>query len=497
MTRRKKSAPSSEVKEFMAEDKIQDAKLAEKVFNGGGRRSRLGGRERNGSTADAVFSKMASSPLYPLGGKSPLVYANKMVTTKVSSGLEFGSYYTRDPFRSKKTEAIILEYAQVTWAAFQVTNPGTADTTANNLGTRVLAMFNNLTDVINFNGRFVPVNALTSANDFAVYINSYSVAFSILWTYLSAFEALEVNTSSKSFGGGIGKAGNISRAAELWRRLQLVPIPPGLPKFLAQITGVFYSEIEDMLIYAYINTAASPTVVTDWTLATGALSVDVLLSLAETDIAGLESSTSEANLVAETFAIAYGVPRPLPTPMIHSNPSSFDLHFTRASVFIDDEDLYAQPSANGGGAGATIPILVRKGHEKDPINNIAFSLLRPQLYDAATDGANATSSPVGLLINNSNSGGNFGRYYGPAAANNSIIQDNTFAALNYGDGSFLEVEFWASFVQSTSGIVNWRNDARSYDRWTSFYPNVAALGDQSLVLLNQIFFDGLMVRTLR
>lgn len=455
-------------------------------------------RQKGVSSSSKEFSRLATKPLYPVGGTPPSTYAKRVHGIQLEgSGLGFSTYYSRDPFRTNKIEADIFEYSAVSWGAFQVGTPGTVDTTAHNLGTRVSQIFQTIVDVINYNGRFTPNQLLTSDADWITYINSYCVAFSILWTYFSAFEALDINQSTKSFGKGIGSAGNIGHATELWRRLQMIPIPPGLPEFMSKITGVMYSDVEDYLLFAYINTAASITAVTDWTLATGALSVDVLLTLAETDIAGMESNTAEANIIQEVLSIVYGVPAPLPTPHIINSSVAYDLHFTHASIF-HVANQFVIPSGNNGQAAATVPILWRKGMESDPYKEIAFSLLRPQLYDAATLGGHATSSQVGLLIMAANNNSNFSRYYGPNAANNNqILLDNSFAALDFGTPNFFEEEWWSAFLNSTAGIINWFADSRSYDRWDTYYPNVAALADQSLILINKIFFDGMKIRDLR
>lgn len=460
---------------------------------GSPRRNRTGGMSR----PSANFFTEASKPIYPTPISAPMFLMNRQQTVKLTtSGVALGSYYTRDPFRANKDEAIVFEYPQIAWGSFQVATPLTTEPVALQLGLRVVNFFAQFVDVLNFNGRFTPNELLTATTDFTVYLSNFTEAFSILWTYYGVYAALDINTSTKSFGRGIGGA-NVPRAAELWRRLQLLPIPPGFVDCLSKITGVFYSDIEDFVILGYVSRGASTVAVTDWTLNTGALSVDALLNVAETDIAAMEGTANEANIITALLAMVFGTPAPLPNAYVNGNQLAFDLHFTRSPIFRVAATQFVQPGTNGGGSGGTVPIMIRRGMESDLYIEYAFSLLRPNLYSPDTDGGHATSSQVGLLIAAPNNTQDFSRYYGPnAGANNTILTDASFAALNFGNGTFFEVLRWAAFIQSTAGLVNWSQDSRAYAHWTLYYPNVALLGDQTLIMLEKIFFSGMKVKEL-
>lgn len=478
---------------------------AEKNDRRPGRDRRGGGKPSSGgmSRPSSGFHKLATQPLFPVTANPyPNLRRDVKKVKLADSGLEFTTYYTSDPFMTNKTEVVVLEYATINWGTFQIGTPLVVDTNAQNLGTRVTAQWQTICDVINWNGRFSPNQLLTVATHFPTYLNSYHAVFSILWTFLSLYEALDINTSTRLFGKGIGQAGNIAHAAELWRRLQLIPIPPGFVEHLSMITGVYYSDIEDMVILGYVNSAAVKAGNTDWQLATGALSVDVLLTFCETNMAGLEGGTNEAPIINEVLSIVYGVPSPLPKPYVHTDPVAFDVHFTCASTF-HVATQFTAPSTNSQQGAGTVPVLIRTGWETSPYCNIMFSLLRPQIYDAGNLGSNATSSQVGLMIiPSTNALEDFSRYYGPTAGgtNHTLeLADSAFTAPQLGGAgvNFFEVRWWELFTQTTSGIAAWFTDSRSFDRWSTFYPNVAAMYAQSTILVENMFYKGMKIRELR
>jgi len=415
-----------------------------------------------------------------------------------SAGIQYASWYARDPFRLGKIEAVVLPYSKVNWDTFQTPAPNVVDQVAPVLGARVKAMFEQLVNVININGRFTPNQLLTAIGDFTAYLDFYTNAFSEIWAALCVIKAMDLNSSFRAMGAGVAGGGNLDRIATAWRRLQLVPVPPEFPKLLSKIMGVIYSEPEDFAYITYSDPNATAALVTDWTLATGAGSVAALLTTAEGQLATLETSGAEVSIIQELMSVVYGDPAPLPEPFVNSNQVAFDMHFTRESVFLV-ATFFAQPSLQpAGGAGGTIPVLIRKGYEKDEMTDLMFTFLRPQIYDASglTGTLGATHSSVGLLTQADNQAG-YSRVYGPLPGNNTIFQDTSFAALNFGNNTFVEIEFWAEFVQSTSGTLNWQTDSRSYDPWTSFYPNPAALGSNTEAWINRLFFTGMKIKELR
>lgn len=456
--------------------------------------SRRGRRGGQGQSVNQHTSSLLAHPLYPFS-VTPVKRRN-FPEIKIANGSILSSQYTRDPFRTEKVEVVTFPYNQISWGGFQVSSPGTVDAIASNMGTYVQNFFQRLVEVISFNGRFVPNQILTSAGDFVTYLNAYTQAFGALWALLSTYAAADLNTSTRLLAKGIASNGNMDTILMMWRRLQAIPIPPGIPELLSTITGAYYADAEDALIVAYPTVNESQAATYDWSAPTGANSINSLLTDIAGNLAGLEAAGSEANILTEVFGVVYGVPAPLPKPYVHSSPVEYDLHFTRAAVFDVAANQYVQPSINGTGAGGTVPVLIRRGHENDAAVKYMFSFLRPQIYDAATNGAHATSSQVGLLLNNDNAHAGYCRYYGPGSSNNTTLTDGSFSALNFGNNSFYEVEWWAAFVASTSGTVSWTGDSRSYDRWTIYYPNVALLNSATETLINEIFYKGAKIKTL-
>jgi hypothetical protein len=375
------------------------------------RRRKPGGRQASGppmregggypsgreSAPSSSFTSLATEPFFPIGSDVDATMQHSTAVLKTLSGASLSTWYSRDPFRATKTEAIILPYSKVNWGTFQVGTPAIADTVAVQLGARVLALFQQMVDVINYNGRFTPNQLITTAADWSNYLNHFTNAFTILWALLSSVEALDINASTRAFGTGVAAAGNLDQIAMAWRRLQLVPIPPAIPVYLASIFGVLYADKEDYVQIAYCDPNAAPALVTDWTLGTGAGSIAALIAQANVDITAMEGNTVEANLIQEVLSIVYGPPARFPKPCVTKNTCAFDMHFTRASVFLV-ATMFAQPGITSPGPGGSVPILIRKGMEADPVADLLATYLRPQFFDATgpagSDGA--TDSIVGI-----------------------------------------------------------------------------------------------------
>jgi len=442
-----------------------------------------------------AYSRLANSPMFPVGSVKAAIQAHSVSKVLTSSGLEFATWYSRDPFRTEKTEAIVFPYEQVSWRTFQTLTPGTTDSSATIVGNRVLALFQQIVDVINFNGRFTPNQLLTTSSDWTGYLNNYTLVFSILWSALCVIEALDVNQSFRAFATGMAGSGNLDRIMMAWRRLQLVPIPPGFVEYLAKVTGVKFSDMEDFGIVMYNDPNAALANITDWT---SAAAVSTLIGTAETQLAVLEGNTLENNLIQEVLSIVYGPPAPLPAPIVDHNQLAFDLVFTSCATYLVTALTYSEPQLSVIGPGGTLPVLIRKGLDGDPMADIAFSLLRPSLYDAsAIVGSMGASHSNTGLFNHAAGSQNFSRYYGAdATSNNTILSESTFLALNYGNGTFFEVQWWADFVSSTSGTQFWGKDSRAYDKWNSYYPNAGAIASNSIALLDKIFFKGMKINVL-
>lgn len=449
--------------------------------------------QRNTSRQSSAFSKVATRKIYPV--ERPDWSEASLKKMLLSSGTELSTYYTRDPFMGQRAEAVIRPMPQIAWGSFQVPTPGVVDTQAANAAARVLALPNQMFEVININGRFTPNQTLVTATDWSTYLNSYSQTFSILWTYLCAWKAMGINASTRSFATGMAANGLVERVAFAWDRLQLLPIPPALPKFLSELFGVFYSDAEDTVIYGYSDPNATNAVVTDWTATgTGAGTLSSLLTSCEVNLAGLEATGAEVSIINELLAVIYGAPEPLPEPKVWNDQILFDQWFCMASQYLVTANMFVQPRRISSDPGGVFPILIRKGQENSPYADRMFTFLRPQIYDAGpADAGEATTSTVGLITTTNNIA-SFSRYYGPGTSNNAILAETAFTALNFGNNTFYEIEWWAGFTQSTSGIASWRSDSRMYDRWERYYPNPAILGGNTIKYVDKMFFDGMKIR---
>lgn len=462
--------------------------------NGGKTSNPRGARfEPNTSSGSKAYAKVAQSKTFPVGTVSWSEASTK--TMNLGNGASLSTYYTRDPFMGQRTEVIVRPMPTIAWGSFQCATPAVVDTQAANAAARVSALPNQLFDVININGRFTPNQSLATAADWITYLNSYCQTFSILWTYLSAWKALGINASTRSFGTGMAANGLLDRVAFAWDRLQLIPIPPAIPKLMSEITGVFYSDAEDTVLFGYSDPNATSAVVTDWTsTATTAGTISSLITTVEANLLGMEQSGAESGIINELMAVVYGSPEVLPSPDVWNDQILFDQWFTMASQFLVTANTFVQPRRISSDPGGVFPILIRKGQESSPHANRMFTFLRPQIYDAGpADAGAATTSVVGLLSSPNNSS-SFSRYYGPGTANNTILGETTFAALNFGNNTFYEVEWWAAFVESTSGTVSWRADSRAYDRWERYYPNPGLLGGNTVKYLDNLFFSGMRIK---
>jgi len=456
-------------------------------------RSNYRGRSNHGtprsggeSKMSAQYSGYANRPLWPMDGK---IKQQSVDLHHLESGAVLTTPYGRDPYRVNKVEALILEYPQVNWGTF-TNNTGAGDPSAAQCGARLTAIYAEITDVINFNGRFIPQQVLTSAGDFAKYLNNYTECFSICFSILSVMKCLDLNTSFRAFGPGLSGQGNLDRVALAWRRLQKVPIPPKVVEHISQLVGVFYSDVEDFAFVTHVNNAATITNVTDFTSASA---VGTLITRAETLLVSLETTTLEAAQIGQTFGVVYGTPAPLPEPEPHTQADQFDLHFTRGINYLSGTNTACPIITGPGNVGGVFPVLQRKGADNDTL----FSLLRPQLYSFSGVPSSASTDLSGLLTNVTGTA-DFSRYYGPnVATNNTIISDSSFAALNYGDGSFFEVQWWASLVQSAGINGIWQHDSRSYDRWDEYYPTVQNIGSNTVKKLDTMFLTDLSIRDLR
>lgn len=450
-----------------------------------------GARLSTESSQSQLYSAYANKPYFPvetngMQGEMPVR------VVELPSGARLSTPYGRDLLRTAEVEAVVWELSNASWNNF-TNNPASTDPLVTTLTTRMLGYFNELVAMINFNGRFIPTEVLATPGDFSSYLTQYHIVFNIVWTFLSVVQNLDTNASTRQFGAGVAGSGNLERALMLWKRLQKVPIPPQLPILLSEITGMFYSEPADMVILGYVNTASNATTVTDWTLSTGAQSVGTLLSLAETSMTNIESAAGEAGVIFEMMAMAYGVPQPLPVPYMHTDLASWDLWFTQAAVFLVAAAIYAEPGPAGSvSASGILPILLRT--DEDP-HRLAFTALRPQLYNFGATGSQGATSTLTGLMSIADTIQSYSRAYGTFGAE-GIITDSLFAALNFGNASFLEVSWWAAFTQSTSGTVRWTADSRSYDRWDVFYATVEQLAMNTGKVLDEIFLNGLRIREL-
>jgi hypothetical protein len=455
---------------------------------GGGRRNTAG-----------EFASLAKRPLFPVSvgtRKDPVVRELKTV-----SGGSLSTFYSRDPIRTQKAEAIILPYVNsnmmtsASSVAFQSNGATVIDPSADAAGREVTNIFQQLVDLINFSGKFTPNELLQVAADWGGYLQFYTMSFSALWAYWSVLSGLGINASFRSFGTGCAAQGLLDRVAVAWDRLQLIPIPPMFPKMLSEIFGVYYGNEEDWGFVTYMDPNSSLTVVTDWTsTGSGAGTITSLINAIDGPtgfLTSLENSTNEANQIQEIISRVYGPPEPLPKPMVWEDPLLFDQHYCRLVKYLVT-NMFAQPQITALGAGGTVPLLVRKGQEGSKYASRMASFLRPAFYDAsAVNGSLGThGSDVGFCTGSA-ALQDYSRYYGPGPNNNTIYSDSSFAALNYGNATFVEIEWWAAFVQSTSGVLSWVTDSRAYDRWDVLYPNSAFLGSNTNKELSNLFFTGL------
>lgn len=445
-----------------------------------------------GSSPDSILKRSSLTPSYPVGGGRAFLDMYNPHEVKLASGGTSVTSYGRDPFKTRQLEAVILEYP-LTGLTFFSNNAATTDPAAVQAGTRLTSMFNLLLDDINYNGRFVP-NAvgLTAAVDFNAYFTEYDIAFGILWTFLSMVQGLDLNPSTRSFGPGLAGAGNMDRALTAWDRLQKIPIAPLFVDWIKRFHGVIYDDILDFVILTYTNTTATPAVVTDWT---SSAAVGTLLGIAEANLTLLEGNTTEASIIAQVLAVVYGDPRPLPTPAVIYDECSFDAHFAHGVQFLSAAVIYSCPlvTSTVGGSGV-VPILVpKKACDVDTLKYY-MSILRPCLYDFETalpGGANNFMTGAWLYKSGTQ---DFSRVYTNDANNNTIIGDTVITGVNYGNGTFYEIEWWASLVGSAGAAGLWQNDSRLYDRWFVHYLNVGQMTSNSNKLLDQMFLSELTTR---
>lgn len=445
---------------------------------------------RGGSGA-ANYRSIVTKPYY--GQNQVGMRTEPQRKVQLWDGSSISTPYGRDPIKVSGLEACVLEYQNFNWQSF--TNGGVADTMAAIITAKVNAVFEQIVNTMNFNGRFTPIEVLTTASDWPAYLNNYSLAFGILWTFKSVIMAENLNAYFRQFATAIATAGLTSRIEYDWERLNLVPIPSGVPKLLSEITGVFKNADEDWGYLAYVNTAASTVTVTDWT---SNAALVTLLTLAETTMSSLETGTFEAATIAQIISAVYGVPKPLPQPYVHVSSTQFDLHFTQAVCVkgTTSGNYFMEPDTTGFGLISTpaylVPILQRKGEADYPL---LFSYFRPNLSFTAT--GTAAANRTGLMTWGTSSP-DFSRVYQSSGANGIFVNqqaDAGFGTYNFVTPSFVEVEWWF-LLANNSHPVNIQQDTRLYDRWDILYTSEGQLATNTMKFLDMIFLDeaGLSIR---
>lgn len=436
--------------------------------------------------ADNVLAARARKPWYPVA-RSVITDPERVIA--LPTGQTVSTPYGRDPFRTEMLEVVVWEMTTWNFTTF-VNDPLDVDPVAAYVAARMLQMYTQIVDVINYNGRFVPNPILVTASDFTGYLNSYATVFGQLYTILSVIQNLDVNASMRSFSGGVSGAGNLDRAITAWERLQNVPIPPKfVTDILQPIVGVFFCEPDQHVYLGYVNPASSVANVTDWT---SSAAVSLLIGQCETLLGTLESTGAENPLIGSVLGQVYGVPANLPEPVLHTDPILWDLWYTQIAQFLVTAVEFATPTLTALNPGGIIPILIR--NDVKDVNPLAFSLLRPAPYSYSTStGQGGTAKVTGIMTQLSTTAG-YSRIYTTGAGNNTIVTNNTFGAINFGNGTQWEVQWWSPFEQSTSGVVGWQLDTRSYDRWDVFYADAALLGAQTIKLLDVAFMTGINLR---
>lgn len=453
-------------------------------------------RQPFGGAIGSGYGDIISKTFYPIelasGGRQP---SSQMV---LPDGSSYVTPYGRDPIRTNKIEVAVFEYFGARWDLFQST--GGTDPSATLVAQRVLQIFQLMVDTINYNGRFTPNQILTTAGDFATYLNNYTNALTGLNTLMSIADGIDLNQSMRIIATTLASGGLLDRLAMDWRRLQLIPVPPELPLLLLKLSGIYANDAQEVVYMSHVNAGASPTHVTDFTLNAGVDSISALLTTIETDLNTLEVGTSEGNIIQEVMAMVYGAPKPLPQPMVHREPGLYDLNFTRGVAYEDLTAVTFMFMPNLSSAVATtgiMPVLQRRGLTPEPL---LATLFRPNAYCTQDTGFNAAFHSTGLFTPNAGAP-TFARVYGPASVNNTILTDAqttaNFGTLNFQGNLFYELEWWSPLAGSTKASTRYDFDNRNYDRWDEFYVQTISMASSTIQLLDEIFLIDTRIRALR
>lgn len=415
--------------------------------------------------------------------------------TKMWDGGEYATMYGSNTIRgAAQTLVTEIQYPEVHWDTFQATGSTVTDVPASTTGTVVSRYFQEIVNVINFNGRFTPNQVLTATGHWATWLNDYTEVLSIVRGCEAIMASAGLNGWFKVFGSAFNAQGNFDRVMYLRERLEKIPFPPKLRAYLDRMFGVFGIVDDDMWIVAMINDAATTTAVTTLTSAT---EVATLLTRAETILPDIEGTgTIEANIINQVLAMVYGPPAPFPAKTFDTDPTWYDMHYMQAGQIRDTQAAltYINPQSTGAaGVPGIVPIPVRYGCDAPHL----LSILRPSVYQAGAQTGVANASPVGLVTFPSNHG-TFARVYKADIATTAIVTNEVVTA---GLTPFSPVVdgygFWWTELSVLGATGLWQNDTRRYDRWDEYYVGTDRMASATRKYLDQLILVDVHLKPLR
>lgn len=406
-------------------------------------------------------SPVASNPLQRLSGWD---------------GSTVATYPFFDPLLTKRSDVLIFEFSQFTWGPFQ-NGAGGQSWPVNILQNVTDQIYQFLLNSLSAQDRNLALLTLATASHIEVYVNNWCGAY-------AGLRGLQAIVNSQGFNQTLNKIGPVvaafrGRIQSDLNQLFKIPIPPGMPKLLDELFGVFAASEDSVAIISMGNVQAITNVPADYTLPA---TITTILTDIETNLAFFTGTGFENQNIQTLLANAYGAGVNVwPSYGVRINPAKVNRILTMGVQNIAGvTNTFTLPANfNGGVQVPQIPILTLDNYD-DPL---MLTLYRHQPLWAGSNGPKANSAVAGLFSHLPTNSTNFA-YYDQQAVYATAGVSGAFNG--YAQAG---MALWWGPQVANSETNPYGTDQRGYQDFNIFYVPLDYIVEQTIDLTYKIWLE--------